>query len=114
MDEREKDAQGGEVVEDPALLPPPKREPRPRPMWGCVRVLGIVALVVIALLILSTWGVYYYVGTTNFADLVRLKIEKNLEFHLGRNVTIGKVTVFAGRQSRIVVDDIRIANAPGA
>ncbi|HET7712293.1 MAG TPA: translocation/assembly module TamB domain-containing protein, partial [Thermoanaerobaculia bacterium] len=51
---------------------------------------------------------------TNFAEYIRLKVEKTLEARLGRDVSIRKATFIRGRTTKVILDDIRIANAPGA
>lgn len=95
--------------EEPAF-----RRQRSRPMWGCVRALTGLAIIVVAVVALIGIAVWYYLGTTNFADYVRIKIEANLERKLQREVTIGKVTLVRGRISRFIIDDIRVANPPGS
>ncbi|HVT04555.1 MAG TPA: outer membrane protein assembly factor BamA [Thermoanaerobaculia bacterium] len=84
---------------------------RRTPMWGCVRGLFIAGLVVLAILLVS---VFFYIGTERFARLIQAKIVENLASHLNRKVFIGKVTLIRGLQTRVIVDDLRIANAPGA
>jgi outer membrane protein insertion porin family len=110
-------------VTDPGdpLLPAPRegrhRSARERqrkgPMWGCLK--GIVWLfgIVFLLLLIVIGGGWWYLGSTSFADLVRKRIETTLETRLGRDVTIGKVTFIRSRPQRVILDDIRIANAPG-
>src|SRR6185503_14850127 len=56
---------------------------------------------------------WWYVGTTSFADLVKLRIEKTLEGRMGREVTIKSVQIVRTRPSKIIINDLRIANAPG-
>ena len=111
-------------VDDPAdpLLPPPHRgrhtsareRQRKGPMWGCLK--GILWLFAIGfvLLFLTVGSGWWYVGTTNFADYVRKKIEATLEAKLGRDVTIGSVEFIRSRPQKIIIKDLRIANAPGA
>jgi outer membrane protein insertion porin family len=110
-------------ITDPGdpLLPSPRegrhRSARERqrkgPMWGClkgiVRVFGVAFL----LMLIVVGGGWWYLGSTSFADLVRKRIEDTLESRLGRDVFIGKVTVHPTRPQRVVIDDLRIANAPG-
>ncbi|HEX2060204.1 MAG TPA: hypothetical protein VHK90_05650, partial [Thermoanaerobaculia bacterium] len=45
--------------------------------------------------------------------LVRLRVEKTLEARLGRDVTIGSVQIVRSRPQRVILNDLRIANAPG-
>jgi outer membrane protein insertion porin family len=110
-------------VTDPGdpLLPAPRegrhRSARERqrkgPMWGCLKGLVWVFGIVLLLLLVIIGGGWWYLGSTNFADLVRKRIETTLETRLGREVTIGKVTFIRSRPQRVILDDIRIANAPG-
>lgn len=86
---------------------------RSGPMWGCMRWMSgcVIGLAVILLLVIG--GGWWYLGTSNFAGLVRLRVQKTLESRLGRHVTVGQVLIERGRLNRIVVNDVRIANAPG-
>src|SRR5205814_310356 len=69
---------------------------------------GLLGLVLIAV------GVgWWYLGSASFAGLVKLRIETTLEQRLGRHVDIGSVQIERGRQSRVILNDIRIANVPG-
>jgi outer membrane protein assembly complex protein YaeT len=67
--------------------------------------------VLIALIIVGGW---WYLGSSSFAGLVQLRIQKTLESRLGRNVDIESVQIERGRQSRIIINGLRIANSPGA
>src|SRR5688572_3508059 len=87
---------------------------RRRPMWGCVKWIGILSAVLLILLFLSVWGGWFYLGSPNFAEYVRGKLEANIESKLGRGVTIGKVTFLRERPAKIIIEDLKIANAPGA
>jgi outer membrane protein assembly complex protein YaeT len=82
-------------------------------MWGCLKGLVFVFGGIFLLLLLFVGGGYTYLGSTSFADLVRKRIEDTLEARLGREVTIGRVTFIRSRPQRIILDDLRIANAPG-
>src|SRR5262245_17337619 len=84
------------------------------PMWGCMRFIGCSAIIGAAILFFVISGGWWYLGTSNFADLVRLRIEKTMEARLGRNVSIGSVVIQRGRHSRVIVNDVRIANVPGS
>jgi len=90
------------------------RRRRDRPMWGCVRSIAVVTIVLIGIFFLTVVGGYWFLGSDNFADYVRKKIEANLEAKLERNVTIREVTFQRGVNSRIILRGISIANAPGA
>ncbi|HXI14021.1 MAG TPA: outer membrane protein assembly factor BamA [Thermoanaerobaculia bacterium] len=83
-------------------------------MWGCVQTIAILGVVTIVLLFILGGGGYRYIGSARFAELVRLRIEKNLESRLGRDVSIRKVTVVRRSPQRVLLEDVRIANAPGA
>lgn len=83
-------------------------------MWGCLKAAGILAIAVIALLLLAIGGGYWYLGTSSFADLVRLRILKTLESRLGRNVSISSIEIIRTRPQRVIIRDLRIANSPGA
>ena len=110
-------------INDPAdpLLPPPKeghhRSARERqrkgPMWGCLKGLiwffGILFLVLFVII----GGGWWVLGTTNFADYVRKKVEGTLEAKLGRDVTIKSVEFVRTSPQKIILNDLRIANAPG-
>ena len=83
-------------------------------MWGCLRALFWIFAVAVLIFVIAVGGFWYYLGTTSFEGLVRLRIEKTLETRLGRDVTIGSVTIDRGRASKVIINDLRIANAPGA
>src|ERR1700682_4848795 len=84
------------------------------PMWTFMRRMTIFIFVVLGLLTLILGGGWWYLGTNSFADLVRLRIEKTLESRLGRDVTIHDIDIDLGRPSKIIVNDLRVANSPGA
>jgi translocation and assembly module TamB len=110
-------------VTDPAdpLLPPPPRgrrrsareRQRKGPMWGCLKALVWVFGSGFLLLLLTVGGGWWYLGSTNFADYVRKRIETTLEARLGRDVTIKSVEFVRTRPQKIILRDLRIANAPG-
>lgn len=83
-------------------------------MVGCLKgilwVFGITFLV----LFLVIGGGWWYVGTTNFAGYVKKKIEATLEARLERDVTIGSVEFVRTRPQKIIINDLRIANARDA
>ena len=83
-------------------------------MWGCLRWIAGGCLTVLLLLAIIVGGGWWYLGTNSFADLVRLRVAKTLEARLGRAVTIRDVDIVRGRESRVILKDLRIANAPGA
>lgn len=89
-------------------------EPGERSRRGCRRSLVQFAFFLIGLTILVLVATWYYTGTEHFADYVRRKIEANLEARMDREVRIGRVILRQGRISEIVLEDVRIANVPGA
>ncbi|HEX6161041.1 MAG TPA: hypothetical protein VF111_12795, partial [Thermoanaerobaculia bacterium] len=111
-------------VNDPAdpLLPPSpagrhrsaRERQRRGPMWGCLKGLFWVFAVLAILLLVLVGGGWWYLGTTSFEGLVAQRIEKTLEERLGREVTIGSVQIVRTRPQKVILNDLRIANAPGA
>lgn len=91
-----------------------RQRQRRGPMWGCLRWIAILSAGVLLLLFLVIGGGWYYVGSASFADLVRLRIEKTLEARLGRDVVVGQVTIVRSRPNKVIIDGLRVANAPGA
>jgi len=83
-------------------------------MWGCLKWMGCSTIGLFVLLAVIIGGGWWYLGSSSFAGLVRLRIEKTLESRLGRNVDIGSVQIEGGRQSRIIINGLRISNPPGA
>jgi len=102
-------------------MPPPReghhRSARERqrkgPMWGCLKGLirGFIGLAITLVVLIG--GGWWYLGSSNFADYVRKKIEVTLEARLGRDVTIGSVEFVRTQPQKIILNDVRIANAPG-
>ncbi len=86
---------------------------RTGPMWGCLKWMGCSTIGFILLLGLIIGGGWWYLGSSSFEGLVRLRIEKTLEARLGREASVGSVQIDRGR-GRIIINDLRIANAPGA
>lgn len=82
-------------------------------MWGCMKWVGCSTAGFVALIVIIVGGGWWYLGSSSFAGLVRLRIEKTMEARLGRDVTIGPVQIERGLQSRVIVNDIRVANVPG-
>src|SRR3954470_14799469 len=101
------------VAEEPRHRSARERQRR-GPMWGCLKWMGCSTIgffVLIALIVGIGW---WYLGSSSFAGLVAVRIEKTLESRLGRNVDIESVQIERGRQSRIIINGLRIANSPGA
>src|SRR6266550_7193977 len=84
------------------------------PMWGCLRWLVGGSILFAALILLFVGGGWFYLGTSNFADLVALRVASTLESRLGRKVTIGSVVIDRAHLTRVVLNDLRIANSAGA
>jgi outer membrane protein assembly complex protein YaeT len=82
-------------------------------MWGCMKAIFWLFGVGFVLLMLTVGTGWWYLGTTNFAGLVKVRIEDTLEARLGREVTIGRVEIIRTRPQKIILHNIRIANAPG-
>ncbi len=103
------------------LLPPPRegrhRSARERqrkgPMWGCLKGLFWLFAVSFLLLFLTIGGGWWYVGSPNFAEFVRKRVELTLEARLGRDVSIKSVSFVRTNPQRIILNNLRIANAPG-
>jgi outer membrane protein insertion porin family len=111
------------TIDDPGnpLLPSSTEQPRHSarerqrrgPMWGCLRTMLLIFIGVVILLLLVIGVGWWYVGTLSFAEMVRLRVEQTLESRLGREVTIGRVEIIRSRPQRVILRDLRIANAPG-
>jgi translocation and assembly module TamB len=82
-------------------------------MWGCLKGLFWVFAVGFLLLFLIVGGGWWYLGSSNFADYVKKKIEATLEAKLDRDVTIGSVEFVRTRPQKIIIHDLTIANAKG-
>ncbi|MFN2443852.1 MAG: translocation/assembly module TamB domain-containing protein, partial [Thermoanaerobaculia bacterium] len=85
-----------------------------RPIRGCIRLLGISTLGLVAFLILVVVGSWFYFRSASFARYVAAKVENFLEYKLDRDVTIGRVIVSRDAIGQIILRDITIANVPGA
>src|ERR1700737_4342330 len=84
------------------------------PMWGCLRWLIGGSILFFIVLFLIVGGGWWYLGSSNIADLVSLRVASTLESRLGRKVTIGGVVIDRAHLSKVVLNDLRIANSPGA
>src|SRR5579859_5839580 len=91
-----------------------RRRQRRGPMWGCLRWIIIITGGLLLLLFLVIGGGWFYLGTSSFAGLVRLRIEKTLEDHLGRNVDVGQVIIVRSDPAKVIINGLRVANSPGA
>ncbi len=83
-------------------------------MWGCLKALLYLFALVFIIFFIGIGGGWWYIGTSNFADFIRLRIESTLEARLGRDVTIKSVEIIRSRPQRVIINDLRVANAPGA
>src|SRR4029077_3856127 len=83
------------------------------PMWGCLKGLIWVFASIALILVIGIGGGWWYLGSANFADYVRKKIEATLEARLGREVTIRSVEFIRSTPQKIILNDVRIANAEG-
>jgi outer membrane protein insertion porin family len=111
------------TITDPGdpLLPPPhvgkhrsaRERQRKGPMWGCLKGLFWLFSVGLVVLLIVIGGGWWYLGSTSFADFILKSVQDTLESKLGREVYIGKVTIVRSRPQKIIIDDLRIANAPG-
>src|SRR5881394_2400161 len=105
------------TIEPTAEEQPHHRSARERqrrgPMWGCMKWVGCSGFGLLALILLIIGGGWWYLGTSSFADLVRLRIQSTMEARLGRAVSIGPVQIERGRLNRVVINDVRIANVAG-
>lgn len=82
-------------------------------MWGCLKGLLWVFGIAFLLLFIMVGGGWWYVGSPNFAEYVRKKIEATLEARLERDVSIKSVAFVRSSPQKIILNDLRIANAPG-
>ena len=83
-------------------------------MWGCLKGLFFTFGGLFLLLLIVVGGGWWYLGTASFAGLIQLRIAKTLEARLGRKVYIHDVVFYRTHPTRVVINDLRIANAPGA
>ena len=82
-------------------------------MWGCLTRLLWVFGIAFILLFFIIGGGWWYLGSANFADYVKKKIEATLEAKLERDVSIGSVEFVRSRPQKIILKNLRIANAKG-
>ena len=81
-------------------------------MWGCLKALFWIFTVTLLVLLIVVGGGWWYLGTGNFAGLIRARIEDTLRTKLGRDVYIHDVVFVRSRPTRVIINDLRIANAP--
>jgi gamma-glutamyltranspeptidase len=71
-------------------------------MWGCLgRLLRFFTVIFLVLFLLIAIG-WWYVGSANFAEYVKNKIEATLEAKLERDVAIGSVEFVRTRPQKII------------
>jgi len=87
---------------------------RQGPMWGCLKTIFFVSAGTLLLLFLIVGGGWFYLGTASFSGLVAERIAGTLKSRLGRDVSIGRVEIDRAHLRQVVLNDVRIANAPGA
>src|SRR6185436_17266453 len=86
---------------------------RKGPMWGCLKALFWIFAGGLTLLFLVVGGGWWYLGSSNFAGFIQKKVANTLEARLGRKVYIHDAIFIRGRTTRVILNDVRIANAPG-
>ncbi len=91
-----------------------RQRQRRGPMRGCLRWILFSFGGLLLLLFFVIGGGWFYLGSASFADLVRLRIQGTLESKLGRKVEIGSVEIVRTGTKKVIINDIRIANSPGA
>jgi outer membrane protein assembly complex protein YaeT len=82
-------------------------------MWGCLKAIAWLFGIGAVLLVIGIGAGWWYVGTTSFAGLIRVRIEETLEARLGRDVTIGRVEIIRRRPQQVIIHNLRIDNARG-
>ena len=87
---------------------------RQGPMWGCLKAIFFGSAGILLLIFLVIGGGFWYLGSASFADLVAKRIASTLKARLGRDVSIGQVVIDRQHFRQVVLNDVRIANAPGA
>jgi outer membrane protein assembly complex protein YaeT len=91
-----------------------RQRQRQGPMWGCLKALFFISAGGLILFFLLVAGGWWYLGSQNFADLVARRVAETLKTRLGREVSIGRVVFDRAHLRQVVLEDVRIANAPGA
>jgi outer membrane protein insertion porin family len=87
------------------------------PMFGCLRAMVRIFVFGTLLLLIVLFAIPWIVTTANFEDYVRKRVEATLKARLGRDIWIKEVEVVrAGlfNPTKVILHDLRIANAPGA
>ncbi|HEU4521743.1 MAG TPA: AsmA family protein, partial [Thermoanaerobaculia bacterium] len=85
-------------------------------MWGCLRFLSGCFIVVLALVVLIVIVGPWLLTSTMTGNFIARRIELTLEARLGREVTVGDVEIVRTRTfepTKVILHDVRIANAPG-
>lgn len=82
-------------------------------MWGCLKGLLWLFGIGAALAFIFVGGGWWVLGSANFADYVRKRIEATLEARLERDVIIRRVEFVRERPQKIILHDVSIANERG-
>ena len=73
-------------------------------MWGCLKWMGCSTIAFFVVMALVIGGGWLYLGSSSFAGLVQLRIEKTLESHLGRLARDLALRAELGRRARSLID----------
>lgn len=95
---------------------PSRERQRKGPMWGCLRFMSGCFLALLALVIIAILVVPWLLTSAMTENYIARRIELTLEARLGRDVTIGGVRIVRTRTlepTKVILLDVRIANAPG-
>ena len=87
---------------------------RKGPMWGCLKTIFWLAVGLFVFFFLIIGGGWWYIGSSSFADLIAKRIAETLSSRLGRTVTIAKVEIVRTHPQKVIINDLRISNSPGA
>ncbi len=89
---------------------PERRRRRRGCLWSMFRALRTT----VAIFLILAAAVYVLFETSSAGEWIGDVISRQLEDGLGRSVSVGRVSLWPTIPARLVVRDIRIANAPGA
>ncbi|MCM2313813.1 MAG: translocation/assembly module TamB domain-containing protein [Thermoanaerobaculia bacterium] len=100
--------------EEPDDRAPAEEAPAPKRGCGCRRGIYRAARTTVAIVVILVAAAWFWFETGTSGEVVGDRISIILEEGLGRDVAVGRVSVWPTIPPRIVVRDIRIANLPGA